>query len=225
MVRRMSVRVLLFALVVGCSSPSSGSDVDAPPGKPIDAAAIDAPPMHVDDGTPTRQACTSQFGTALTQAYGRLDGFLVAIVPPMTGPCNADTSHVHLQIRANAEIYDVAVNVGDENGTEDVHTLTMDRDLPGGAWAEGWHVSESVDYVAFGVHSNELTLETKATLTSDIETDLQTVNHISVYATGYGPDGVHLVHRNGSGHDGVIATEPLSVPSHLRLFSFTSQSF
>jgi hypothetical protein len=221
----MSSRVVLFALVVGCSSPSSGGSAIDAPDKQIDAASIDAPAMHVDDGTPTRQACTSQFGTALSQAFGRLDGFLVSIVPPMTGACNADTSHVHLQIRSNGEIYDVAVNVGDENGTEDVHTLTMDQGMPGGAWAEGWHVGGIVDYVALGVHSTGLTLETKAALSSEIEADLQTVNHISVFATGYGPDGVHLVHRDGSGHDGVIVSEPLSTPSHLRLFSFTNQSF
>jgi hypothetical protein len=64
-----------------------------------------------------------------------------------------------------------------------------------------------------------------AQLTQDLTSDLATVNHISVFATGYGPDGAHLVHYNGSDHDGAVITEPLSNPAHLRLFSFTTQTF
>ena len=48
---------------------------------------------------------------------------------------------------------------------------------------------------------------------------------ISVFGTGYGPDGAHLIHRNGQGHDGLVVTEPLSTPAHVRLFSFTTQAF
>jgi hypothetical protein len=51
------------------------------------------------------------------------------------------------------------------------------------------------------------------------------VNHISVFGTGYGPDGAHLIHRNGQGHDGLLVTQPLSTPAHARLFSFTTQAF
>jgi hypothetical protein len=68
-------------------------------------------------------------------------------------------------------------------------------------------------------------LSTQAALVNALMADLATVNHISIYATGYGPDGVHLVHRNGSGHDGLIVTRPLSAAAHLRLFSFTGQVF
>ena len=80
-------------------------------------------------------------------------------------------------------------------------------------------------YVSMGVHSSDLQLGTNAQLTSDLMSDLATVNHISVFATGYGPDGAHLVHYNGQGRDGLVITEPLSNPSHARLFSFTTQSF
>lgn len=196
--------------------------------------AGDAPPAndgryHVDDGTPTRQACTSAFGSGLTATptFGRLDGFLVAIVPPGGGGCNADQSHVHLQVKMSGAIYDVAIDVTDgQTGIDDVHTTTRDSampvDLP---WAEGWHTALLADYVAMGVHSTDLPLATKAELTSTLMTDLATANHVSVYATTYGADGTHLVHRNGGGRDGVIVTEPLSVPAHLRLFSFTNQAF
>ena len=91
--------------------------------------------------------------------------------------------------------------------------------------ADFLHTGVSVDYVGFGIHSSDLALETKAQLTTDVMNDLATVNHISVFATGYGPEGVHLVHREGSLHDGLIVTEPLSPTAHLRLFSFSTQTF
>jgi hypothetical protein len=185
--------------------------------------------LHVDDGSPTRQTCTSNFGTGLTAAptFGRLDGFLVAIVPPGNGGCNADSSHVHLQVRMNSAIYDVAIDVTDAmTGVDDVHTTTKDMAMPVSTpWTEGWHTALLDDYVSLGVHSTDLPLETKASMVSTLMTDLATANHVSIYATTYGSDGTHLVHRNGGGHDGAVVTEPLSIPSHVRFFSFTSQTF
>src|SRR5262245_11877839 len=43
------------------------------------------------DGTPTRQPCTSTFGSAMSATFGRLDGFLVSIVNPnTTTSCRGD---------------------------------------------------------------------------------------------------------------------------------------
>ena len=216
--------VVAAVLVAAC-----GNSADTP-----DAQTSDAPPdgdVHVDDGTPTRQPCTSTFGSALTDTptFGRLDGYLVAIVPPSgSSACNADSSHVHLQIKMNNAIYDVAINVNDSmSASEDVHTTTRDQASPIALpWAEGWHTGVLIDYVKLGVHTADLPLKTKAEVTSELMTDLATANHISVYATTYGSDGTHLVHRNtGGGHDGLIVTQPLSAPVHLRFFSFTGQTF
>ena len=92
--------------------------------------AIDTGPrrdaIHVDDGAPSRVPCTGQFGATMTTVFGRLDGFLVAIVPPGGGGCAADADHLHLQVKANGSVYDLAVNVG-TTGMEDVHTTTRDR--------------------------------------------------------------------------------------------------
>lgn len=171
-----------------------------------------------------RQACTGQFGSALSTSYGRLDGYLVAIVPPGNGGCNADADHVHLQVKMNGAIYDVAVNVG-SSAQDDVHTTTKELDLP--VWSEGWHTGATVleDYVSLGVHSTAIPLGTHTQNVADLMADLANANHISVYGTGYGPNGSHLIHRNGGGHDGLVITEPLSVPAHARLFSFSSQTF
>src|SRR5258706_669036 len=109
-----------LVLIAACGGPAATSD----------APATDTS-VHVDDGTPTRLACTSTFGTALTASptYGRLDGFLVAIVPPGNGSaCNADSTHVHLQVRMTGAVYDVAVDVSNgQTGIDDVHSATFDR--------------------------------------------------------------------------------------------------
>ncbi|HSD87914.1 MAG TPA: hypothetical protein VLB44_10390 [Kofleriaceae bacterium] len=197
-------------------------------------AAIDAPTndgrIHVEDGTPTRLPCTSTFGTALTASatFGRLDGYLVAIVAPSSSSaCNADSSHVHLQVKMNGAIYDVAIDVTNSmTNVDDVETTTRDMAMPVNLpWAEGWHTGLLADYVSLGVHSPDLQLQTKAQLTTTLQTDLANANHISIYGTTYGSDGAHLIHRNGGGHDGVIVTDPQSVPAHLRFFSFTDQAF
>jgi hypothetical protein len=185
------------------------------------------------DGSATRVPCTSNFGDALSSqpTFGRLDGYLVSIVAPANmQSCNDDDSHVHLQIRMDSMIYDIAIDVTDESTMmDDVHTTTSDSiDMPGTTpWSEGWHTGSDLvtDYVQLGLHDNDLTLEAKADLVQLIQTDLATANHISIYTTTYGDDGAHLVHRNGSGHDGLLVTNPLSTPPHIRFFSFTDQSF
>ncbi len=212
----------LLALLAACGG--GNATIDAPAAT-IDGTGADAAPNHVDDGTPTRQTCTNNLGSALGATFGRMDGFLVAVVPPGGGGCNADANHVHLQVKMNGAIYDVAVDVGGTNGVEDVHSATRDFGMPGGAWAEGMHAGIPTDYVTLGVHSTDLPLKTRAQLSAALMAELATVNHISVYATPYGPDGAHLVHRNGQGRDGMIVTQPLSTPPHERLFSFTTQTF
>jgi hypothetical protein len=194
------------------------------PAESVDAASgsADAMEVHVDDGAPMRRTCTTQLGSALTSTYGRLDGFLVAIVPAGGNGCGADDSHIHLQVLANGSVYDVAVNVGSP-GVDDVRTMTLDRAFE--PWVEGWHTGVAQNYVSLGVHSTDLPAQTTAQVINAVTADLATANHISVFAIGYGPDGVHLVHRNGSSHDGLLITEPLSTPAHARLFSFADLTF
>ena len=223
---RWGLALVTFA-ACGHSPGGGGMTGDAPASGSGDAAM-----MSVDDGTPTRQTCTSNFGDALSASptFGRLDGFLVAIVPPANmQSCNDDDSHVHLQVRMSGMIYDVAIDVTDETTMmDDVHTTTLDVAMPDAMpWTEGWHTGSTVlaDYVALGLHDTDLTLEAKADLVQLLQTDLASANHVSIYTTSYGSDGAHLVHRNGSGHDGILVTQPLSTPSHLRFFSFTDQSF
>jgi hypothetical protein len=165
--------------------------------------------------------CTSDFGDAVTSTHGRMDGLLVAIVPPEDGPqCNADTGHVHLQVQVDGSVYDVAVNT-------DTLYDQIDAALPAPAWTEGWHPDLELDYpTTLGVHSTAFATSTPTAIAQLIEADLAPVNHISIYATGYGPTGIHDVHREGTkGNDGAIVIEPLSPKPQWLLFRFTNDSF
>jgi hypothetical protein len=218
-------RPFLFAITIAlaaCGGTSATPDASGP-----DAAADaavggpDAPDQA--DGTPTRVACTNNLGSALTSVHGRLDGYLVSIVPTTSHNCNGDNQHVHLQVRANGAVYDVAVNVSDP---QNVDYLAKDHALPDGAWSEGWHPGQAgvLDYPSIGVHAGDFAPTPQAALESDLDTELANANHVSIFMTGYGPDGGHLVHRNGNGTDGAIVIDPLGPPRML-MFHFSTQSF
>jgi hypothetical protein len=222
-------RSLLLIALAACGGTGSPGNPDAPPGT-ADAppGTADAPPGSPDappssDGTPTRVPCTNNLGSALTTVHGRLDGYLVSIVPTSQHNCNGDSSHVHLQVKANGAVYDVAVNVSDP---QDVDYLAKDMALPDGAWSEGWHPGQAalLDYPTLGVHAKDFTPTPQATLEQTLDTELADVNHISVFMTAYGSDGGHLVHRNGQGNDGAIVIRPLGAPRVL-MFHFATQSF
>lgn len=206
--------------------PDAGPE-DAGHDAAVDAAPDAAPPGN--DGTAMHGACTGSFGSALTTVRGRLDGYLVSIVPPNGSfSCNGDSNHLHLQVRANGADYDIAVDIHSKKtpATPDVWFLAKDAPMPDGPWHEGWNTSNlSMEYVhSFGVHSDQFTSTPEAQLATELEAELATANHISVYATGYGPTGAHNVHRSGGG-DGAIIIHPLSPTPHVLLFHFASQTF
>jgi len=214
------LRVLLAAgalLLSGCGSNPANGDDGGPGG--------DSGNHVVDDGTPTRVACTSGFGSALSSTHGRLDGFLVSIVAPGHNGCNGDSDHLHLQVKMKGALYDVAVTVVSTTaGSPDVSYTEWDGALPTHPWKEGWDASAALNYTSLGVHSPRFTATAKADLVATLNTALADVNHISVYGTGYGSDGMHLVHWN-SGYDGAIVIEPLSTPAHWLMFRFPEDNF
>jgi len=187
-----------------------------------------AEPMDLPDGTPTRQACTDSFGHGLTPKFGRLDGYLVSIVAPSSNhACNADSDHVHLQVLMQDSVYDVAVNAGDSSSTMDpVKFMEVDAPSLNGMWEEGWHPNVSFDYVGdLHVHSSHFAAMEIDELAQTLETALEDANHISVYATGYGSDGTHLVHRTNGDTDGALVIRPLSAVPHVLAFCFLDQGF
>src|SRR5678815_4516262 len=75
--------LVALALLAGCRDVHAVADASSGPGDcAVSDTAIDTPTDPVD-GAPARLPCTGTFGTALTSSgFGRLDGFLVAIVRP-----------------------------------------------------------------------------------------------------------------------------------------------
>lgn len=198
----------------------SGDDDDSTPTD--DGGADTSTPGDPSDGTPTRLAqCTSTFGNALTSTHGRMDGYLVQVVAPTTKKgCNADNDHVHLQVKIGSDVYDVAVNV------DGVLTKQLNHALLDGAWAEGWHPGDTLDFVSdLGLHDTDFTSVDLATAVQEVQTLLANANHVSFFATGYGPDGAHLVHRNGNGNDGALIVNPLSANPTWLVFHFPEQTF
>ncbi|HWL88221.1 MAG TPA: lamin tail domain-containing protein [Polyangiaceae bacterium] len=219
------------------SSASNACNGQPPPPPPADAGSgTDSGPPDsgggntgggTSDGTPTRQQCTGNFGAALSTSFARLDGFLVSIIQPGQGSsCNGDANHVHLQVLMKGGIYDVAVNVDSNQGTPNVNFEKLSAPLADGAWSEGWHTADSFDYVnTLGAHSGDFPSFTPSQLAQEVTNDLATVNHISVFMTGYSGAGGHLIHRNATNQDGAIVTQPLSSNPQYLLFHFANQTF
>ena len=210
---------------------ASAADAPAADAPAADAPAADVPAADVPpvDETPFRlPMCTNQLGHALTRAYGRLDGHLVAIVPAGRRDCNGDPDHLHLQIAVGDGVYDVAINLGARpvGGVPDLSVASDDVALPDGPWIEGWHPDvPPLDYVTtLHLRSGDFAPTLPADVAARLESELRDVNRISVFATGYGPDGAHNVHRN-QGLDGALALHPLGARAHLLLFRFATQSF
>ena len=192
------------------------------------APLSDALPMREDpaavsaDGPATRKPCTSSFGNGLSGSFGRLDGYVAAIVPPGSGrACSSDRNHLHLQVVVANQTYDVAINV--DGG----FIAEKDAPLPGAPWAEGWHKGGSLSYPTdLGLHASSFTPGSLGQLAQTLESALANANHVSVYATTYNHSGAHLVHRSNKGTtDGAVVVQPLSQAAHIYAFRFASSSF
>jgi hypothetical protein len=199
------------------ASASGTPSIDAGAPAVVDGGVVPSPNSTPDpsDGVPERRVCTEVLGSAISESFGRLDGRIVSVVKPGARACNADRTHVHLQVEANAATYDIAVNI-DSLISEVAHPLT------GGPWSDGWHPSGSLDYVSdLGVSARVFV----PTNPQALQARLETANYVSVFAIGYGPDGAHLVHRNRRGRDGAVVLNPRSKTPTYLLFRFDQQAF
>jgi hypothetical protein len=163
-------------------------------------------------------ACASVFGDALTDAFGRIDGTILAVVPAGHPTCPMPNgTHVVVQVTMNGAAYRMVVNL-------DVLTHAVDAPLAGEAWNEGWHPSTALDYVTtLGAHATDFDLN--PSVESWITNQLDLGAHVSVFATSQNfHDSAHLVHRNATNMDGAIVVSPETSPHYL-LFRFSNQSF
>lgn len=209
---RATFALLLALSVVACAAESAPE------------AADNASSDLGSGGAGVVGICTSTFGSGLIGAnHGRLDGTLTAIVPAGTHECHGDRDHVHLQIRMNGDVYDVAVNV------DGVKVAEVDAPVVGGEWSEGWHPNAPLDYAHdLRVHTSSFRSANATSVQRQLATDLANADHVSIFATKYSRGGIHLVHRSRSTQplDGAIVTYPVgSSTPHYFLFQFPDQSF
>lgn len=213
----MRAAKLLLVMVVACSSSKTAAVTDA---KPIDAAP---------DAYPGAAACASQFGSALTDSFGRLDGTVLAVVPPADDDCaGVNSTHVTVQVTMGGAVYRMVVNVLSDSNQPGVYLFETDQPLAGSAWSEGWHTDAPLDYATtLDVTKSQFTLADQNTAIARVEQFVQIGARISVYATSSGgsdADSAHLIHRNLTDEDGAIVIDPDTSPHYL-LTAFSEQSF
>jgi hypothetical protein len=219
---------LLIALLAGCRANNVVApifDMDPPSdlAAPLDLARPDlarvAPPdLATADAA---SACFTQFGAGMSAAFGRIDGTLLAVVTP-TDPCPHDDNHVILDVRMNGSVYELWVNIGSD--LDPMSTYSQSAALGAPAYSEGWHTDAALDYVqTFGLTSSAFTVTPPAGVIQQLAM-LPVGEPISVYATGYGPDGGHDIHRQATGQDGAVVLSPATAPRYL-LYHFDTQSF
>ena len=208
-------------------------------------AHVDAPIAHVDatDGTTHDAAetkdstpdvdksatCATTFGDALTNAFGRLDGTVLAVVPPADDACALiNGTHLVLQVTVSGVAYRMVLDVLSNVGNPDVFFYEEDAALVAGAWSEGWHAGVTLDYVdTLHLHSTVFTEMTETPLVDKVTSEIEVGSHISVFATSDGEsNSAHLIHRNLTGSDGAaIVLKPESASPHYLLFRFAEQTF
>src|SRR4051812_49671833 len=122
------MRALACLLALGCSN----SPAAATPDLAVDKAA----------------RCTATFGGALTAPYGRLDGTVLAVVPPAHPTCaRPNNDHLVLEVTAGGAAYRMVVNVQSDQ-TADPRVLYAEKAAPLTGYADGWHANAALDYVS-----------------------------------------------------------------------------
>lgn len=195
------------AILAGCSTePSVTPGViteDAAVDTAVEGAVIppDAAPFPL-----VRSACVSraQLATELpSEEMGALEGMLVAIVPPGNKTCPSDPDHLHLQIAVGTKRYDVAITV-DSDFSPPVAIYVQKRPvsvLPPDGWS-----SALFDYEKdLAVPSADFQALTRDAMLARLQSELASAARVRIYGKSYlDRTGLHNVHRNSRGADGVI---------------------
>ncbi|MHB8878210.1 MAG: hypothetical protein ACYC8T_31325, partial [Myxococcaceae bacterium] len=188
------------------------------------------------DGGSKAALCASTFGSALTAAFGRLDGRILAVVGPTDTQCTLPNSdHLVVQVLMQGAVYRVVVSILSDgrNGTDTrLRYAEVHRPLSGGPWAEGWHPGASLDYPGtLGMHSDGgFTAVAMTELAAKVTDKLVIGARLSAFSTSAGgtrASSSHLVHRNypPPDSDGALVVDPDSAdPLHL-LFFYDGASF
>ena len=172
--------------------------------------------------------CVGTFGTALTDAFGRIDGTVLAVVKPSDTQCPmVNDDHVVLEITMEGAVYRAVINVQSTIGDPDVRFLALDHALPGLGWQEGWHTGLTLDYIGdFGVHAGPpFEAIPLAELSDRIADEITIGEQVSVFCQSSGGPSSHEIHRNDGVVDGAIVLHPSDPSPKALLFHFGDQTF
>ena len=234
--------VLASGLWAGCA-PAPATDAGAPP---TDVSAMEAATDVAFDSSATDTTeqpdasrfdvnhdaapCTDTFGAALSNAYGRIDGTLFSVVRPVDQQCaQPNRNHLDLEVAMLGGIYRMLITVVDTRSGADVLLSELDSPLLGPPFVEGWHTMDvTLDYVG-SLHTPSTAFVAYPTqaLVDHVLSELSFGDPIAIFASGYGPDGAHNIHRNENapGIDGAVVIRPTSPTAHYLLFRFSNQQF
>lgn len=194
----MRAIICMTIFLVGCASPA------ATPGPP-DLAITDK-----------AQRCAADFTGSLPPGFGRLDGTVLAVVPPAHPSCaRPNDDHLVLQVLAGGAVYRMVVNI-------DVLYVETIAPLVGPAFAEGWHTGVALDYQ---VNMWKKAAFAPADITERVSARLALDARVSVFATTSGGESAHLIHRNFTNQDGAIVVGPSTAEPLYLLFAFAHQVF
>lgn len=208
-------------LDAGLELPDAGEVSDA--GEP-DAGVLDA-------GTKADNcALENEFGSAFTNAFGRADGTVVAVVPPAWPCAFPNSDHMVIQVSIDGGVQRLVVNVKSDFGNPNVFMRELNAPLPAPAYGEGWHTGLQLDYPTdFDVHTDGGWDEVNLEQASARIYDAITIGApLSVYAQSSGGSfamSAHKVHRNSGRKDGAIVIDPTGPNPKWLLFRFGNQSF
>lgn len=222
-----ALTVTCCAVLVACGSTTPEPDAGLPPVE--DDAGVDAGLEPVDAGTKA-DGCASEFGALFTNAFGRADGTVAAVVPPAWQCPMPNGDHVVVQLRIDGGVQRLVVNVKSDFGDPRILMGEVHAPLPAPAFAEGWHPGLQLDYPSgLGVHSDAgfelVDLETASARVYDAIT---VGAPLAVYASSSGYQyaaSAHKVHRNGAQNDGALVIDPTGPSPRWLLFHFQNQSF
>lgn len=173
------------------------------------------------------QGCVGQFGQALTSAYGRLDGTVVAVVRPADSQCpQPNSDHVVLEVSMKGSVYRAVINIQSDFGDPVVGYAIVSHALPAPAFEEGWHTGIFFDYVVdLGVHSNMFKPIPLTELADAVACSLEIGQKVAVYSFSSGGSSSHKVHRNSAKQDGAIVVDADGPSPKVLLFRFADQIF
>ncbi len=177
--------------------------------------------------------CVGTFGSRLTDAFGRIDGKVIAVVRPVDRQCPTyNNDHVVLEVQMAGEAYRMVVNVASTRKGQDpkVRFAQVRAPLPAPAWEDGWHPGLQFDYVkTLDVHTDRFAPYEMDELSNMIADRIEIGSAVSIYARSSGgtrASTAHLIHKNGGTfNDGAIVLNATDKESEFLLFHFDSQSF